>query len=184
MSVIRPKGDLLFTLDTYLTADRRTNVRAPLATIRNQTFSLAEADQASIPLDLQRIAVLVSRGSYTPASDGSRARTRHCRSIRHWLLILPPSARRCVTVFSTSTGRSDRMAGRRRADRQRAGARSMTTYRRSSARIAVAAGDAYAVTGLTSIAGPDQLRAAGTDYPSWVTDRYLELPANHHRSHP
>ncbi len=40
----------------------------------------------------------------------------------------------------------------------------------------VAEGDAYAVSGLTSTAAPDQLRAAGDDYPSWVTDRYLELP--------
>ena len=40
----------------------------------------------------------------------------------------------------------------------------------------VAEGDAYAVSGLTSTAGPDQLRAAGDDYPSWVTDRYLTLP--------
>ena len=40
----------------------------------------------------------------------------------------------------------------------------------------VGEGDAYAVTGLTSTAAPDQLRAAGDDYPAWVTDRYLELP--------
>ncbi len=37
-------------------------------------------------------------------------------------------------------------------------------------------GDAYAVSGLTSTAAPDQLRAAGDDYPTWVTDRYLKLP--------
>jgi hypothetical protein len=40
----------------------------------------------------------------------------------------------------------------------------------------IAEGDAYAVSGLTSTAAPDQLRAAGNDYPTWVTDRYLKLP--------
>jgi hypothetical protein len=37
-------------------------------------------------------------------------------------------------------------------------------------------GDEYAVTGSVSIASIDQLRAAGTEYPSWVTQQYLELP--------
>ena len=37
-------------------------------------------------------------------------------------------------------------------------------------------GEAYAVTGLTSTAAPEQLRTASADYPAWVTDRYLELP--------
>ena len=54
--------------------------------------------------------------------------------------------------------------------------RSTTTSRRSSVRTDVAQGDAYAVSGLTSTAAPDQLRTAGDAYPTWVTDRYLELP--------
>jgi len=34
----------------------------------------------------------------------------------------------------------------------------------------------YVAVGLISIAPPEQLRGAGTDYPSWVTDSYLQLP--------
>jgi transglutaminase-like putative cysteine protease len=37
-------------------------------------------------------------------------------------------------------------------------------------------GDEYAVTGSVSLASIDQLRAAGVDYPSWVEQRYLQLP--------
>jgi len=37
-------------------------------------------------------------------------------------------------------------------------------------------GDAYTAVGLVSNASVDDLDAAGTDYPSWVTDRYLQLP--------
>jgi transglutaminase-like putative cysteine protease len=39
------------------------------------------------------------------------------------------------------------------------------------------AGDEYTVTGSVSTASPEQLRAAGTDYPDWVTSAYLQLPA-------
>ncbi len=37
-------------------------------------------------------------------------------------------------------------------------------------------GDTYSTTGSVSIASIGQLRAAGVDYPAWVTDRYLSLP--------
>ncbi|MEX2430336.1 MAG: transglutaminase domain-containing protein, partial [Dehalococcoidia bacterium] len=37
-------------------------------------------------------------------------------------------------------------------------------------------GDAYTLTSLFSDATPDELRLAGTAYPAWVTDTYLQLP--------
>jgi transglutaminase-like putative cysteine protease len=36
--------------------------------------------------------------------------------------------------------------------------------------------DSYTVTGSVSLATVEQLRAAGTDYPLWVRQRYLQLP--------
>lgn len=36
--------------------------------------------------------------------------------------------------------------------------------------------DSYSVTGSVVVATPDQLRAAGTAYPDWVVQRYLQLP--------
>ncbi len=39
-------------------------------------------------------------------------------------------------------------------------------------------GDEYTVTGSVSLATVDQLRAAGTDYPAWVVNRYLQLPGD------
>ena len=35
----------------------------------------------------------------------------------------------------------------------------------------------YVTVGSLSVALPDMLRQAGRDYPTWVTDRYLQLPA-------
>jgi transglutaminase-like putative cysteine protease len=40
------------------------------------------------------------------------------------------------------------------------------------------AGEEYEVHASLSAASIEELRAAGTDYPSWVTDRYLQLPEN------
>jgi transglutaminase-like putative cysteine protease len=37
-------------------------------------------------------------------------------------------------------------------------------------------GDTYTAVGLVSTASVEALRASGSDYPSWVTDRYLQLP--------
>jgi transglutaminase-like putative cysteine protease len=39
-------------------------------------------------------------------------------------------------------------------------------------------GSDYSTTGSVSVASIDQLRGAGTDYPSWVSDRYLEVPGS------
>jgi transglutaminase-like putative cysteine protease len=38
------------------------------------------------------------------------------------------------------------------------------------------AGDTYAVLGMVADLSPDELRAAGEDYPGWVSERYLQLP--------
>jgi transglutaminase-like putative cysteine protease len=37
-------------------------------------------------------------------------------------------------------------------------------------------GDSYSSVGTVSFASPDDLRAAGTEYPDWVVERYLQLP--------
>ena len=37
-------------------------------------------------------------------------------------------------------------------------------------------GESYTVVSQASAATPQELRAAGTSYPGWVTDRYLQLP--------
>ncbi len=48
------------------------------------------------------------------------------------------------------------------------------TYIRSNATIS--GGENYQVVSAASLANISQLQAAGTNYPGWVTDRYLQLP--------
>ncbi len=39
-------------------------------------------------------------------------------------------------------------------------------------------GDPYQLTSAVTLAGPEQLRIASTEYPAWVSARYLQLPAS------
>lgn len=39
-------------------------------------------------------------------------------------------------------------------------------------------GETYSVTGSVSVASVEQLQTAGEDYPSWVTERYLDVPTD------
>jgi transglutaminase-like putative cysteine protease len=46
----------------------------------------------------------------------------------------------------------------------------------AQSRVPLDAGDSYMATSMLSVATEPQLRAAGTRYPTWITDRYLQLP--------
>jgi hypothetical protein len=174
MAVIRPKGDLLFTIDTYLTANRQTNVQLAWQQFDNQAFPLP-ADPGALPLDLRRIAVLVSRGRYSPAADGASNSDSP----------LPQDPALAADIQSereTLRGRFLDVSwdvspdGQAHTLRVTGQAPIYDDVEAVFSQDPVAAGESYAVTGLESMAGAEQLRAASTDYPSWVTDRYLQLP--------
>ncbi|HUS82543.1 MAG TPA: transglutaminase domain-containing protein [Dehalococcoidia bacterium] len=68
----------------------------------------------------------------------------------------------------------DALAVNREADVETAGDPSDVTSLRPSKPLKQ--GDHYIAVGLVSVASIDALRSSGGDYPSWVTDRYLQLP--------
>jgi hypothetical protein len=176
MQVIRPKGDLLFTLDTYLTADRRTNVQLSWRQLQNEPFPIVTPDDlAALPLDLRRMGVLLANGQYTPPSSSSSAGDSP--------LPLDPSL--AAEIQSERDALHSRFIDMRWATG--GDGRATTLFATGQVPVyddveavfsqeAIAQGDSYVVTGLTSIADPAALRAAGTDYPVWITQRYLELP--------
>ncbi len=175
MTVIRPKGDLIFTLDTYLAADRRTNVQLSWRQLENQQFPLVDGELTALPQDLQRIAALVARGSYTPPSNGG-VNTDSPLPLDPTLAAEIQAERDALSTRFLDVRWEIGPNGQAQALRVTG---QMPIYDDVEAVFSqddVAEGDAYAVTGLTSTASPDQLRAAGTDYPTWVTDRYLTLP--------
>lgn len=170
LTIIRPKGDLLFTIDTYLTANRRTNVALSWQQFTDQPFPLPVENPDDLPLELRTIGVLLSRGIFTPGPDSpspqdtalaaaieAEQSTLQQRLLKVRWMVSPQGQAQTLYVTGQIAVYDDVDAVFSQAQ--------------------VAKGDSYSVTGLTSTATPDQLRAAGTDYPAWVTDRYLQLPS-------
>jgi transglutaminase-like putative cysteine protease len=175
MTVIRPKGDLLFTLDTYLAADRRTNVQLSWRQLENEQFPLLAGEATSLPQDLQRIGALVARGSYTPPSDGG-VNSDSPLPLDPSLAAEIQAERDALLTRFLDVGWEIGPDGRAQALRVSGQLPVYDDVEAVFSQDDVAQGDAYAVSGLTSTAGPDQLRTAGTAYPAWVSERYLTLP--------
>ena len=175
LTVIRPKGDLLFTLDTYLAADRRTNVQLSWRQVENERIPFVPGEPASLHQDLQRIGALVGRGSYTPPSDGG-VNADSPLPLDPTLAAEIQAERDALLTRFLDVSWEIGPDGRAQALRVSGQLPVYDDVEAVFSQDDVAQGDAYAVSGLTSTAGPDQLRAAGTAYPTWVTDRYLELP--------
>jgi hypothetical protein len=175
MKVIRPKGDLLFTLDTYLAADRRTNVQLSWRQLENEPFPLVAGELAALPQDLQRIGALVARGSYTPPSNGG-VNGDSPLPLDPSLAAEIQTERDALLPRFLDVGWEIGPDGRAQALRVSGQLPVYDDVEAVFSQENIAQGDAYGVSGLTSTAAPDQLRAAGGDYPTWVTDRYLALP--------
>ena len=175
MRVIRPKGDLIFTLDTYLAADRRTNVQLSWRQLENELLPLVAEELTALPQDLQRIGALVARGSYTPPSNGG-VNSDSPLPLDPSLAAEIQTERDALLTRFLDVGWEIGPDGRARALRVSGQLPVYDDVEAVFSQDNVAEGDAYAVSGLTSTAGPGQLRAAGDEYPSWVTDRYLTLP--------
>ncbi|MEZ4564927.1 MAG: transglutaminase domain-containing protein [Thermomicrobiales bacterium] len=169
LRVIRPKGDLMFTIDTYLAADRRTNVQVSWEQLDNVSFPLA--NPAQLPLDLQRMGVLVSRGSYQagPGVDSP----------------LPAEQALAADIQTEREALRQRFLDVRWQANAQGQAEALIVSGQLPvyddvesvfSQTGVAADEVYEVTGLASTASPDTLRGASTDYPAWVTGRYLQLP--------
>ena len=175
MTVIRPKGDLIFTLDTHLAADRRTNVQLSWRQLENQSFPLVDGEPTALPQDLQRIGALVARGSYTPPSGGGVSADSPL-PLDPTLAAEIQAERDALLTRFLDVGWEIGPTGQAQALRVSGQLPIYDDVEAVFSQDDVAEGDGYAVTGLTSTAGPDQLRGAGDDYPAWVTDRYLALP--------
>ena len=176
IEVIRPKGDLLFTIDAYLAADRRTNVQVSWQQLDNTSFPIVtREDLAALPLELRGIGVLLRAGTFTPAADGGINSDS------------PPPLD--PTLAAEVQAARDALQTRFLDVRWDVGPDGTAVSLRATGQVPVyddieavfsqeriGAGDVYAVEGLTSVASPEELRAAGTNYPNWVTERYLQLP--------
>ncbi|HEU0116885.1 MAG TPA: transglutaminase domain-containing protein, partial [Thermomicrobiales bacterium] len=172
ISVLRPKGDVLFTLDTFLAADRQADVALSWQQLKNQPYPLAKGDLRAIPVDLRAIASLLLQGRFppgdaaadspAPSDSGLAAQIKNERTTLQSRLL-------DVSWSAGADGKIDTMyvSGQ------------LPVYDDVEAVFGaqpVDEGQTYGVVGLASAANEAALRSAGTTYPDWVTARYLQLP--------
>lgn len=176
LRVLQPKGSLLFTTDTYLTSDRQTSVQLPWRQVADQTFDLTPGGESNavvqnrIPVELRQFASLLMRAEFPPGAD-SPAPIDPTLAAEIETARIRLEDQRFLTV-SWQTGADGRAV-------QLSVTGQLPVYDDVEAvfgRQPVRTGDEYEVTGLASTASAAELQQAGTDYPSWVTDRYLQLP--------
>ncbi len=176
LSVLQPKGNLIFTTDTYLTSDRQTSVQLPWRQVNELSFDLAADGESTavvqnrIPVELRQFAALLDRAAFPPGAAS-------------------PAPLDAALAAEIETARV-RLAEQRFLDASwetaadgRATALTVTgqlpiydDVEAVFSRQPVTTGERYQVTGLASTAAAAELQQAGTDYPAWVTDRYLQLP--------
>ncbi len=180
LEVLQPKGNLLFTTDTFLAVDRRTNVQLSWRQLDDEAYDL-EGDNPlailnAIPIDLRGFAGLLLEATFPAPAAGSAAGSP--------LPLDPDLAKRIAS-------RRVELEKRFLATRWEVGADGRVTTLYASGQLPVyddveavfahkdapvARGQTYSVKAYATTAVPTELRRAGTDYPGWVKDRYLDLP--------
>lgn len=176
LRVLRPKGNLLFTTDTYLTSDLQTSVQLPWLQVDNLQFELTGSGESMaviqnrIPVELRQFAALLMRASFSPG-ENSPVPTDPALAAEIETARIRLQDQRFLSV-SWAAGEDGRATSLTVSGQ-------LPVYDDVEAvfgRQPVSAGDTYVVTGLASTASAAELQQAGIDYPTWVTDRYLQLP--------
>jgi transglutaminase-like putative cysteine protease len=170
VDVLKPTGPRLLTIETYISTSERANVSVSWRQVSDQPFDLSDA--STLPIELQDIASLLTANTFVEEDDGGLRATDpqvqdQIRQMQAGLAARFLSVRweiddsgKPTTLYVTGwlpnyddvdSVSVDQMPQK---------------------------GDSYGVGGIESTASADQLEAAGTNYPSYISDRYLELPTS------
>ena len=160
----------VFAVDSFVSADMQTVVRMSWTTVTDLPLPMSINTLNQMPPDVQRVGSLLLQseltGSNTAWGPGASSPTMQEAIDTE----LDELARRGIEVRWTASadGIVDTLyiTGRLPVFDD---VEAVFRYQQSSI-----VNPAYQTTSYTSIATPDQLAAAGSDYPQWVTDRYLQ----------
>jgi transglutaminase-like putative cysteine protease len=170
ITVVRPKDDLIFTVETFSSASRQVYAVLGWRRLDTTEIDVDAVDLAEVPVDLQSLVRAVrgaefrvdeADGTVTladPATQGS------FDSARQRLVTYPVDAKLSVGVdgqllllLSGRIPNYDDIEALFTSD-------------------ALRPNSDYRIVGLASTASPDELASASTDYPAWIANRYLQLP--------
>lgn len=170
ITTLGPQTDLVLTVDSFLTADVQTVVRMSWSTVADMPLAVTAATLNQLPPDVQKLARFLLQSqlngqstSWGPSPVSGNMRAAIDEEVNDL-------AGRGIEVRWTASpdGIVDTLyiTGRLPVfDDVEAVFRRQVTPENSGG---------YTVTGLTSVASPEQLAAAEGSYPAWVTERYLQ----------
>ena len=170
VTVVRPKDDLVFTIETFSGASEAVVTVLGWQRIDQPAIDVASLDIGDLPVDLQSLVSDLQQAELAPNATAadvqfadkavsdqiSRERARLARYPVETTLALDEEGRLTLALDGRVPNYDDIEAVF--VDEQ------------------MVAGDQYRVLGQRSTADADQLRTAGQSYPTWIEGRYLDVP--------
>ena len=169
ITVVRPKDDLIFTIETFSSASRQVYAVLGWRQLDSIAIDVDAVNLGEIPVDLQNLVRSLRNAPFEVDSGGEvvlsdadvqeefdRARQRLAAYPVLAELEVGDDGQLIVSVSGRIPNYDDIEA--------------LFTSE------ALRAGTDYEVVGLASTASPDDLASASAEYPNWVTNRYLQLP--------
>ncbi len=171
IELLQPARGLLLTIDTYAGASVATQAIVGWRQFTDLVIDVNDFDPRLVPVDLYSLIARLQQATLVAAPGGAEPVITNPRlaaevaAIRERLRQDYP----VETRLSLVDGRTILTVSGR-----------LPNYDDIEAVIASDDANAqrYLVTGLVSIATPDELRTAGQDYPDYVIARYLQLPSS------
>jgi hypothetical protein len=170
VQVLRQKGGLIFTIDTHSMSSEPTTVLLGWRKLDDFSIPVDGVDASTVPVDLFSLLALLQKATFNPDPNGGEPTiaqpdlAAQVRQARESLRLDYP----LETRIELAAGRPVlHVTGR------------LPVYDDIEAVFAgdpARVGSQYLVTGLRSVAQPEELRAAGVDYQQNLKDRYLQLP--------
>lgn len=171
ISVFRQQGTMLFTIDSYVSSSEATTVIMGWRKLDDEVIPVNMVD-ANTPPDLYALLTLLQRAEFRPSPNGGEPTATNAAlaadidAARQTLRNDYPVQTRVELVAGDAVLH---VTGRLPIYDDIEVVYSSNQDQSSSQ---------YQVSGLESEATPDDLRQASTEYPQYVRDRYLQLPAS------
>ena len=170
VTVVRPKDDLVFTIETFSAASEEVYAVLGWQRLPETKIDVDDATLGNVPVDLQKLVQSVRNAEFEIDPDSGSVILSDPEAASSFeeaaerLAAYPVDARlevddegQLVLVVDGRLPNYDDIEALFASETLRPG----TDYR---------------VLGLASTASPDELASAATEYPIWVANRYLQLP--------
>ncbi len=169
VTLLQPTGQLLFTIDQHYSASEPTLVRVGWDPV-DATYTIGQIDITQVPVDLRELVLLLQTAAFTPQGDSATPELENPQAaaefarMQDWLMNNYPVS----TELSWTDDGSIQIHVQGR----------LPVY---SDIEAVYSSDAldnatYSVIGLVPQMTAAELEGAGTDYPQYISNTYLQLP--------